>query len=167
MKVIIRDEKDAYDRITRNLSYLEIERMQLFANMLAINMRLEGVVDSFPAAEDYIDSLTSFTADLIKENNKEVKVYKKMLRYLQLMITNDTYEYYTDSYYYDYFNEVIDALETSKESRGVKNSVFNYSIAIGVRNRAESITIKSNYDVNKPVISDDLFEDMLKRIPSR
>lgn len=167
MKVITRDEKDAYDKITHNLCYLERERMQLFANMLALNLQLDQISSYFPAALDYKESLTTFTCELIKENNKEAKVYEKMLRYLQLMITNNTYDYYTDSYYYDYFGKVIEALETSKHDRSVKNTVFNYSMAVGVRYGAESITIKASYDIDKPLISDEQFEEMLKRIPKR
>ena len=165
MKVTTRNEKDAFDRITHNLCYLEKERFNLLVNMFALTNVLSTKANSFPEAWNYVNSLNTYTKEWIDENNKEVRVYEKMLRYLQLMLTNDTYEYYTDSYYYDYFAKTIDALEANKYNRKINTSVFYYSISLGVAYHAPEVTIASN--VERELITDDIFEEMLKRIPKR
>ncbi len=166
MKVISRDEKDAFDRITHNLGYLEKERYNILANMLHYNSILETKIVSFPAARNYMISLSNFTKEQIETNHKECGLYKKMLRYLQLMITNGTYDYYTDSLNYDYINKIIEILEYNKTNRAVKREVFNYSINLGVSYRAPEVVITSLND-RDDVITDELFDELEKLIPKR
>ena len=167
MKIITSNEKDAFDKITHNLSDLETERMFLVGNMLSFDVFLNNIVSRFPYANDYMISLNTYTKYLLDQNNKETSVYEKMLRYLQLMITNGTYEYYTDSYYYDYFDKVIKTLEASKHNRSINMTVFNYSLGLGIEYGSPSVSISSNVDLSKGIISDEMYEDMLERIPKR
>ena len=167
MKNITSNNKDAFDKITHNLTDLENERLFLVGNMINLDVLLSSIMGIFPYASDYMASLNAYTKHLLDQNNKEVVLYEKMLRYLQLMITNGTYEYYTDSYYYDYFDKVINVLEASKHNRSVNITVFNYSLELGIENRSPSVSIRSNIDMSKGIITDEVYEDMLKRIPRR
>ena len=167
MKIIKRDEKDTFDIITHKLTYLENERFNLLVSMLAIVQTIESYRDSFKYTDGYINSLNSFTKEQIDENNREAVLYEKMLRYLQLMITNDTYEYYTDSYYYDLFTKVIELLEISKYHRNAKRTAFYYSLQLGIAYSAEQVTIASMNDAVDTVLTDEIYNDILKKIPKR
>ena len=167
MKIIKRDEKDTFDIVTHKLTYLEAERFNLLVNMLAIDQILGTHRDMFKYADGYIDSLNRFTKEQIDENNREAYLYEKMLRYLQLMITNDTYEYYTDSYYYDLFTKVIELLEISKYHRNAKRAAFYYSLELGIAYSAEQVTITSLNDSTETVLTEDIYNDILKKIPKR
>ena len=166
MKIIKSKEEDTFDKIIASLDYNERERRLLMTSLLAYNYIIpsRGVNKNYYG---FVSSLNEFIDESVKINNKEVEIYNKMLRYLQLLLFNDRYYWYTDSYYYDYFEEIIKFLQTNRQNRAIKINLIMQAMSMGIHNDSEYVDIIGDMDLIDNLLSDEIYADIIDKIPTR
>ena len=167
MQIINYTEKDAFDCIINNLNKLTDEKYKLLASMLMINTSIASREDYIEGYKGYIDSIYIHVRDCIDTINKEENIYKKMLHYLKLLKFNDHYDYYTDSWYHDYFDEVINLLRINKRNRIIKTQVLYKSIEIGIAHHKTEVTVEGDMDAIQNILTDQIYDDVMTKIPKR
>ena len=163
MQIINYTEKDAFDILIDYIDVLDKEKYLSLGSIMVINDALKNHSE----LSWVTDTLTNHYKDSIDTINKEEDICKKMLHYIKLMIFNDKEEYYTDSYYYDYFNEILNTLKINSHNRRVKTMLLANAIKLGIKHHSKNITIMGNMDAIENIITDDVYNNIMNKIPKR
>ena len=166
MQIIKSKEKDTFDKLCELISTLDDEKYQLLASYLVFINQLNpeecNVVQT-----GHLNTLANHVKDSIDTINKELDILKKMLHYLQLLLTNDRYYYYTDSYYYDYFEEIIKFITVNSNNRFMKTTVTMLAVRMGIKYSCPDVTIASDPKTVENLLTDEVYNDILNKIPKR
>ena len=166
MRIIKPKEKDTFDKLCKLISIDDKEKYQLLASYLLFTKQLNesgsNKIQSF-----YLNTFGEHVKSSIETINKELDILNKMLHYLQLLLTNNKYHYYTDSYYYDYFEEVIKFIAQNINNRNMKTTVTMVAVRMGIKTSAPEVTIAGDKKAIENLLTDDIYQNILNKIPRR
>lgn len=140
------------------------EREELALGAVTSNM----VINS--ADEDSVDYKTATLifntcTQQIKDNNHEADLLDKMLRYLQLMETNNKLDYYRRNYS-NFFNIVIADLWKSLRYRTRYMHAIAGASLKGTIYDTTDVNIITNIDLTKPHLTTEVVDGYINSVPS-
>ena len=167
MKIIKSKESDSFDKICHAISKNEKEKYLLVGYMISLNTVLPNSMKLDSTQTAYIRSMNEYIKTAIDINNRELDIYKKMLHYLQLLLSNNIYHYYTESYYYDYFEEILKFLRVNRNNRSIKNTLMLVATDMGIKTGSDNVTIAGDARATENLLTDEVYNEIMRKIPRR
>jgi len=112
------------------------------------------------------NGIYKFFVDQLMINNHECDILEKMLRYLQLMETNNKMDEYNRKYRV-LFYKIIMELEESLDQRSKASMAFTRAAITGFEHETTDLAIASNVDFMTPHLSSEQIENYKEMIPRK
>ena len=167
MKIIELKEKDTFANICDLINDNEKEKYLLMGSLLQLYKPLIGKKNIDELMKVYIDRYASHIKESYEIIDKEQEILKKMQHYLQLLISNNKYHYFTDSYYYDYFKEIVSFLKVNKSNRYTRTITTLVAIRTGLQARTLNVNIAGDPKHFENLLTDEAYQNIIKKIPKK